>query len=78
MKHLIQKTLLIAVLSTFATFLVEAQNKPLAKEYGFINKKGKVIIPMKYAYAGEFYEGRAVIKVGKKYGFIDKKGREII
>lgn len=44
--------------------------------YGYIDTAGKIVIPTKYEYAGNFNCGRAkVIKNGKLY-FIDKSGNE--
>ncbi len=51
---------------------------------GYINKKGKVKIPLVYEknYGGEFNEGLAEIRVKKEgeyyYGFINKKGKSLI
>lgn len=47
-------------------------------KYGFIDHKGKIIIPAKYAFAGQFHDGLAIILKNEKYGFIDKEGKEII
>lgn len=44
-------------------------------QYGFINKKGKVVVPVKYGYASDFHEGLAAVNGG---GFINKKGKLII
>src|SRR5690606_4640992 len=46
-------------------------------KYGFINKKGKVIVPLIYDDAFPFYNGYASVKKGKKWFYIDKKGKEI-
>lgn len=45
---------------------------------GYINKKGKVVIPIKYDEAYIFQEGMAWVKIKGKYGFIDTNGRGII
>lgn len=47
--------------------------------WGFIDKKGTVIIPLVYDLAYSFKEGLAYVKAkGGYYGFIDKKGKIII
>ncbi|MCB1177117.1 MAG: WG repeat-containing protein, partial [Leptospiraceae bacterium] len=57
--------------------------------FGFINKKGKEVIPLNYDYARSFTEKRAVFgkaigmnkKTGKKilkFGYLTRKGKEII
>ena len=46
-------------------------------KYGFIDKTGREICPLKYDLVGNFSEGFARIKLNGKYGFIDTIGREI-
>lgn len=45
----------------------------LNNKYGFIDKQGKVIIPIKYDYVDTFSEGLARVELNEKYGFIDKQ-----
>ena len=48
-------------------------------KYGFIDKTGKEVIPIKYDDAAEsFSEGLAEVKLNDKWGFIDKTGKEVI
>lgn len=42
--------------------------------YGYINKNGTVVIPLKYDYASSFSEGLAIIKFNNNWGYIDKEG----
>ena len=53
---------------------------PVAKEgkYGFINKQGKIVIPLKYEYADSFFEGVSQVKKYSKYGFINKYDEVVI
>lgn len=44
---------------------------------GFIDKTGKVVVPVKYDFAGDFSEGCASVSQNGKLGFIDKTGKEI-
>ena len=44
-------------------------------KYGFIDKTGKEVIPLKYDYAEDFYKGSAIITWKKKKGLIDRMGR---
>ena len=46
--------------------------------YGYINKKGKEIISLKYSDANSFNEGLAAVQKGKKWGYIDNTGKVII
>ena len=43
-------------------------------KYGYIDKKGNVIIEAIYDYACDYSEGFAMIKKGNKWGLIDKFG----
>ena len=46
-------------------------------KYGFIDKTGKVVIPLIYEFAGDFHEGLACVKNkgDGKCGFLDKTGK---
>ncbi len=46
--------------------------------YGFINEKGKWIIPATYFYASDAEDGKIIIRARTGYGVIDKKGKVII
>ena len=50
----------------------------LDKKYGFIDKTGKEVIPIKYDNAWNFSEGLASVKLNGKWGFINKIGEEVI
>jgi hypothetical protein len=47
-------------------------------KYGYINKKGNVVIPAIYLYAYPFVNEMAYVELNGKSGFINKKGKEII
>lgn len=46
--------------------------------YGFINKKGKEVIPLKFEDAQIFSEGLAAVKKEGKWGYINLKGNFVI
>jgi len=46
--------------------------------WGFINRKGEVVIPLIYEKALYFSEGLAAVKQGGKWGYIDRTGRMVI
>lgn len=48
--------------------------------YGFINRKGELAVPIKYAYVYDFSEGLAAFKKSHEgmLGFLNKKGEEVI
>ena len=46
--------------------------------YGFIDKKGNVVIPAKFESIGDFKKGLAPAKLNKKWVFINKKGECVI
>lgn len=45
------------------------------KKYGYINKKGEIIIEPKYDYAEEFSEDLAIVGTEGNLGYINKKGK---
>lgn len=54
----------------------------IGNKYGYINRTGKVVIPVQYEEANNFSEGLAMVLVEEnekgKYGFIDKEGKIVI
>ena len=48
-------------------------------KYGFVDRKGKIIIPIQFENETFFRKnGLALVKKNSLYGFIDKKGKEVI
>lgn len=47
-------------------------------KYGFIDKKGNLIIPMIYDSAYRFSDGLAAVKFGDMWGFVDTLGKMVI
>ncbi len=47
-------------------------------KWGFIDKSGNEVIPIKYDEAFIFIEGLALVSLNHKRGFIDKNGNEVI
>jgi hypothetical protein len=45
-------------------------------KYGFIDKTGQEIIPLKYDEAWSFHEGLGGVKLDGKSGYVDKRGNE--
>jgi hypothetical protein len=71
----------------------ESEQMPHCDWCGYIDQKGKLVIPMRYNWCESFSEGLALVRNGGKahtfydnpggnsemrYGFIDKSGREVI
>lgn len=48
------------------------------KNYGLIDKKGKLVTEVKYKFIGAFSEGVAIVYINNKFGYIDRQGHEII
>lgn len=48
------------------------------ERYGFADESGNIAIPIRYLWADDFREGRAVVETENGMGLIDKSGREII
>jgi hypothetical protein len=47
-------------------------------EWGFINTKGEIVIPVEYASVKKFSEGLAAVQRDGKWGFINKKDEVVI
>ena len=45
-------------------------------KWGFIDKKGKQVIPFKYNYVQPFYNGKTKVELDGRNGYIDKNGSE--
>jgi hypothetical protein len=45
---------------------------------GYVDKKGNIVIEIKFEDASSFKEDKAWVKVGGKYGIIDKTGDFLI
>ena len=45
--------------------------------WGYINRRGKIVIPAQFEEAGDFENGKAEVKFNSKRVFIDKRGRII-
>lgn len=46
-------------------------------KWGFIDKAGKVIIPLQYDSVQDFYKGKAKVKLNGREFYIDKEGKEV-
>lgn len=53
-------------------------DNPLHKNYGFVNNKGEIVIPLKFSYANGFINGAANVTLDHEWGLIDTTGRLII
>jgi hypothetical protein len=49
-----------------------------AEKFGYMNKRGRIIIRPHFEAAGKFYEGLARILVGSNWGYTNRRGRIII
>lgn len=57
---------------------VVSMEGPSGRKFGFIDKNGNEVVPLKYDIAHPFKEGLAIVKLNEKWGFIDKNGKEVI
>jgi hypothetical protein len=58
----------------FSPFLSSAQ----AGNYGYVNKKGLLVIKPQFSEVQNFSQGLAAVKVGDNWGYIDKTGKVVI
>ena len=45
---------------------------------GAVHRDGRVAVPPRYDWVGQFAEGRAAVRAGGRYGFVDEEGREVV
>ena len=50
----------------------------LGGKWGFVDVKGKVVIPLEYDQVGNFSKGLAGVKLNDKWGFVDATGKEVV
>jgi hypothetical protein len=60
----------------FSDGMAEVYDRDLGT--GFIDKTGKIVIPLKYSLVKEFHEGLSAVLVNDLWGFIDKKDNMVI
>jgi hypothetical protein len=46
-------------------------------KWGFINKKGAIVVPLKFERAESFQNGRARVKLDGQWRYVDRKGKPI-
>ena len=57
---------------------VWSQKDHIKGRFGFVDKKGKIVIPLTFERAEDFFEGHAKVYQDGKWGFIDKRGKVVI
>lgn len=63
---------------TFSQSIYPVTNPKTGTEKGFIDNKGKLVVPYIYSEAYEFSDGLSRCYKNGKYGFIDGSGKEVI
>lgn len=53
-------------------------DKVIGGKWGFVNKKGEIVINPEFDYVFNFSEGIAAVRLGDKYGFMDTVGTLIV
>jgi len=81
-----RKSLILVVLSVWTS--VSAGQAPqehtrlfpvvVADRYGYIDAAGKMIIPPRFQFAGEFSAGLAEVRIADQWGYIDTTGAVVI
>lgn len=64
----------LAVCSRVVTPTVSSPKKV---QYGFLNSRGKEVVPCIYDWASNHYQGFAVVEKNSLYGFLNSKGEQI-
>lgn len=65
---------MVGVLFDFSNGMAQVTIAGPNHKSGFINREGKVVIPVKYHLINHFSEDLASFKEGEKWGFLDKNG----
>src|SRR2546430_7320576 len=80
----LNRVLILAVCSLCCHFASAQQSSPeglflVQKDgkSGFIDRTGKVVIPIQFDSAGNFYEGLALVTMNGQKAFIDATGRVV-
>jgi len=47
-------------------------------KWGYVNKQGEEVVPVKYDYAWSFREGLARVELKGQYSVVDKTGKELL
>ena len=64
---------------TYRPFQYSAPEEVWLKgKFGFVDRKGKEVVPPKYDYAGHFANGIAIVKLDGQYGIIDTSGNILV
>ena len=48
------------------------------KKYGYVDKTGKTVIPIKFDFASDFKNGLAYVELGDKQCEIDRRGSFVL
>jgi len=59
-------------------YRIEAMTEDMDFKYGFVDRAGKVIIPVIYDRTGEFSEGLCYVEMGDEKAYIDTSGKEVL
>lgn len=70
------------MLLTLAAIAVAADSPrfavPVGERWGFINRRGDLVIPAIYDQVGSMSDGRAAVQTGERWGFVDARGRMVV
>jgi len=77
------KVIISLFIALCVTMSLEAQElKPFKHDtyglYGYKDDKGQIVVQPLFDYAGNFFEGMAVVAIGGKWGYIDRTGKQAI
>ena len=68
----------VTCFGAFHDGLIKCYSQEKNYAYGFMDKSGKVVVPMKYSWVRDFSEGMAFVQLEEYKGFIDTEGHEVI
>lgn len=82
-----KSVILFFICLTLAIFScgIKDREKPVAlfpveknSRWGYIDKRGWIVIKPQFEEAMDFSEGLAAVRIGDKYGYIDTRGKMVI
>lgn len=74
---------ILLAITTSLTYIIgfnfsPSVNSAQAGNYGYVNKKGLLVIKPQFSEVQNFSQGLAAVKIGDKWGYVDKAGKQRI
>lgn len=67
-----------ALLHSGGEYMPDEDQMESERRWGFINKRGELVIPMIYERVGHFHDGLAPFRKAGKWGYLNRKGEVVV